>query len=185
MDATWSEVPEDGGTTGEAVGAPRLPEARRIGTGLLGLVLLGAAGSVGDGGAGLSGVPAGLWSGLGALALTAPALLVAHQYLRGRAAPEAIVGALATALVRGGELCLGLVPLQLFFTCTTGRGGTLLGLLLGGVAAGALLGATRDLVDAERAGGGEGAQVATARALAAAWAGLTLLIGLRLGWGLL
>lgn len=83
-----------------------------------------------------AGVAAGLGSGeldvaaragavlmgpaLGATVLTAPALLAVHQFLGLHGRPERLVAALARALVAGGRVALGLVPVALFFAATSG-----------------------------------------------------------------
>ncbi len=172
-----------GEAEGEEVPVAELPAPAEIARGLGGLLALGAAGVLGGGGA--TALPVGLWSGLGALALTAPALLVVHQFVRGRAAPEAVVGTLGSAIAKGGALALGLVPLQLFFSCTTHRGTAFLALLLGCTAVGTLASAAAELVRWERRAGAVGGQLVAAGVLAWSWALITLFIGLRLGWGLL
>ncbi|MBX7084133.1 MAG: hypothetical protein K1X88_33300 [Nannocystaceae bacterium] len=52
---------------------------------------------------------------LGALVLTAPALLAVHQFLGLAAAPDRMVAALSRAVVAGGRVAAGLVPVALFF----------------------------------------------------------------------
>ncbi len=52
---------------------------------------------------------------LGALVLTAPALLAVHQFLGLQAAPDRMVAALSRAVVAGGRVAAGLVPVALFF----------------------------------------------------------------------
>lgn len=56
---------------------------------------------------------------LGAVVLTAPALLAVHQFLGLDAAPERLVAALGRAVVAGGQIALGLVPVVLFFAATS------------------------------------------------------------------
>lgn len=56
---------------------------------------------------------------LGALVLTAPALVAIHQFLGLDAAPQRLVIALARAFVTSGRVALGLVPVALFFAATS------------------------------------------------------------------
>lgn len=165
-----------------AVDPPSLPSLREVGLGLGGLLALGAAGAVGAHGLAVHAFPGALWTSAGALVLTGPALLVVHQFLGLQAAPDRVIGSLAHALARGGALALGLVPFQLFFSVTTTRGPGFLALLLCGIAGSGLLAATRGLVDAELHAGATPMQRLHVRGLAAGWALLTLLVGLRLGW---
>jgi len=161
---------------------PSLPSLREVTTGLAGLLALGAAGAVGAHGLTLHAFPGALWTSAGALVLTGPALLVVHQFLGLQAAPDRVIGSLAHALAKGGIFALGLVPFQLFFSVTTTRGPGFLALLLCGIAGSGLLAATRGLVDAELHAGATPMQRLHVRGLAAGWALLTLLVGLRLGW---
>lgn len=159
-----------------------LPSLRELVHGMGGLLALGAAGVVGAHGLAPSALPGVLWTSAGAVVLTGPALLVVHQFLGLQAAPDRVVGALAWALARAGHLALGLVPFQVFFSVTTARGPGLLALLLAGLGSVGLVAAMRGVVDAERATGATGRSLMNAHALAVGWAGLTLLVGLRLGW---
>jgi len=161
---------------------PPLPALAEVVRGLGGWLALGTAGAVGAHGVAVSAFPGPLWTSAGAVVLTGPALLVVHQFLGLRAAPDRVIGSLAHALARSGHLALGLVPFQLFFSVTTQRGPAFLALLLGGIAGTGLLAAGRGLIDAEVATGTTGAQALHARALAVGWSVLTLLVGLRLGW---
>lgn len=97
-----------------------LPSRALLGS-LLGLLGLGAAAMLGmlELGAPLRLVPSVLFVELGALALTTPALLAIHQFLGLHADVEALVGALAHALVRGGQVAAGLVVVVLAFAVTT------------------------------------------------------------------
>lgn len=164
---------------------PELPELRRVAGGIGGLLALGTSAAFGAHGAVVHAVPNGLWVGGGALLLTAPALLVAHQFMGLSAAPERVMGALAETVARGGMLALGLVPFQLFFSATTLRGPVLFTLLLAGIGAAGLVSAGRQLMDAERAAGTSGLELAPARLLVTGWSTLTVLVGLRLAWAVL
>lgn len=100
--------------------ATPLPSRALLGS-LLGLLGLGAAAGLGmlELAAPLRVVPSVLFVELGALALTTPALLAIHQFLGLHADVEALVGALAHALVRGGQVAAGLVVVVLAFAVTT------------------------------------------------------------------
>ncbi len=161
--------------------AVELPPLRRVLTGAAGFLVLSLVGAVQPTGLSWADAPGGLWAGPGALVLTGPALLVAHQFLALRAAPDQIVGQLAEALARAGSLAWGLVPLQLFFTVSTGRGPGVLALLLAGVGAAGLIWTSRHLLDQERAADAGAAEMARAHVLVLAWSSLTALIGLRIG----
>lgn len=64
-------------------------------------------------------IPALVAPALGAAVLTAPALLAVHQFLGLDAPPERLVAAIARALVDGGRVALGLVPIALLFAVTS------------------------------------------------------------------
>jgi hypothetical protein len=162
-----------------------LPELTRVVGGVVGLVALGASAAVGAHGVLLDAIPSGLWVGGGALLLTAPALLVAHQFMGLSAAPERVMGALAETVARGGMLALGLVPFQAFFSFSTLRGPGLFALLLMGMGIAALMSAGRQLMDAEREAGAEGVPLLRARTLVMGWSLLTVLVGMRLAWAVL
>jgi len=68
----------------------------------------------------------------GALLLTVPALLVGHQFLNLRAAPSALLGALLRGYCGAGDVALGLTPLALLFSATSGLGPLILMLTVGG-----------------------------------------------------
>ncbi len=128
-------------------------------------------------------VPSGLLVGTGALLLSGPALVVAHQFLRLEAPPEALVGALGRAFVQVGRLALGFSPFVLFFAATSGLAGWIYVLVLAGIGLLGLSLAGRDLVAAERGAGapslGRDARMAL---LTWTWAGLAGLVALRIGW---
>ena len=143
----------------------------------MGLVAAAAALGSADATVVARALPALAAPALGALVLTAPALLAVHQFLGLAAAPERLVAALAHAVVAAGRVALGLVPVVLFFAATS----TLWPLALGAavavpgiaMACVALVG----LRDAENA-----ALVMPPRfaLLLVGWAGLALLIALRI-----
>lgn len=165
--------------------AEPLPGPLAFSRALAGFALLGVVAVVGDEAGGLSRAPVGLVSAGGALLLTVPALLVAHPFLSLRAAPEALVAAIVRPFQRVGDLALGLVPALLLFRATSGLAPFLLCVALLGMAALGFSLAVRHLVDAERAAGSEGWGVGTMTLLAWGWSGLALLIGARLGIGVL
>ncbi len=161
------------------------PELSRVLTGMAGLLALGAVASIGGHGALVHVAPSGLWIGAGSLVLTAPALLVAHQFLGLDAAPDEVVAVLGETVARGGRLALGLVPFQAFFSATTTRGPGLFALALAGVGLAALAFAGRHVVDAERRATTNLAQRARAHFLVLAWGVWTLAVGVRLAWAVL
>lgn len=122
MDATHA-VAESPAAEPPVAAEPRLPGALALLRASLGFVALGAMASLDRPvTSGWDDGPLTLVTHLGALALTAPSLLVAHPVLGLRAQPEALVTALASAYVRTGHLALGLVPFGLFFALTTSIG---------------------------------------------------------------
>lgn len=158
--------------------------------GLAGYVLLPAVGVValgvrtGDAAALVHQVLLGATVPTGALLLSVPGLLVGHQVLDLRSAPAALLAAVGRAFLRVGEVALGLCPALLLFTLTTGSAPALMLAALAGLGLAFLLLATRALAREEaRAGAELGPQLKMAL-LARAWAGLVLLVGLRLYWDL-
>lgn len=114
---------------------------------------------------------------LGAMVLTAPALLAVHQFLGLHAPPERIVAALARALVAGGRVALGLVPVALFFAATSG----LWALAMAGVVAvPAIVMAAVALVHLHGAEQSSAPPRSRFGLLVIGWATLTLAIGARL-----
>lgn len=85
----------------------------------MGLVAAAAALGSADPSVVARALPALAAPALGALVLTAPALLAVHQFLGLAAAPERLVAALAHAVVAGGKIALGFVPVVLFFAATS------------------------------------------------------------------
>ena len=119
----------------------------------------------------------------GALVLTAPALLVLHQYLGLNARPADLVAALARAFVGAGGIALGLAPAMLLFSATSGLALGVFVLLLLLVGGAGLRVAWRDLVAAEADGlTVDGVKM---RGLVLAWAVLATAIAARIGWDLL
>lgn len=160
-----------------------LPSPAALARGLLGYALLGAVAALGTDPAAISHAPVGLVSAVGALALTVPALLVAHPFLTLRAAPQALVAAIARAFARVGDLALGLVPTLLLFRATSGLAQLLLALMLVGVGTLGFSLAIRNLVTAESKASADSWSVWKMTLLAWAWSGLAALIGARLAIG--
>ena len=153
------------------------------------LALLGVCAGLGAGEVAVAAraVPAGLLVAAGAVILTGPALVVAHQYQGLQADPQQLVSALSRGFVTCGEIALGLSPILLFFSATSGLWSALYSLFVAG--AGAFGGAVtaRQLLRAETAAQPDGVDL-TARAgmggLVLAWSTLAALIALRIGWGM-
>lgn len=161
-----------------------LPSPLAFGRALGGYALLGVIAALG-GAEGASQAPVSAVSTVGALVLTVPALLVAHPFLSLRAAPEALLGAIARPFARVGDLALGLVPTLLLFRATSGLAPLLLAAMLVGLACLGFSLAVRHLVQAERSANPDYWAVARMSMLAWAWSGLALLIGARLALGFL
>ncbi len=115
----------------------------------------------------------------GATLLTAPALLALHQFLQLSARPEAMVSALAHALVSGGRVAMGVAPVGLFFAATTSQWPLILmaGFALCGIVTATV--AVRSLRAVEAVAGPVAPRFS---ALLYGWAGLTTLIALRIGF---
>jgi hypothetical protein len=126
-----------------------------LGLSLLGLLALGGAAALGmpAGGAALRLTPSVVLVDLAALALTAPALLTVHQYLRLSASPEALAAGLGRALIHGGRVAGALAVVVLFFAATTNL--SVLALLGSLLAVGVFTSATAwvELTRAERIAG--------------------------------
>jgi hypothetical protein len=171
--------------TPSAHGELPLPSPAALARALLGFTLLGAVAALGTDPGATSHAPVGIVSAVGALALTVPALLVAHPFLTLRAAPQALVAAIARPFTRTGDLALGLVPTLLLFRATSGLAQLLLALMLLGAAGLGFSLAVRNLVAAEAAASPDAWSVWKMRLLACAWSGLAALVGVRLGIGVL
>jgi len=153
------------------------------------LALLGVCAGLGAGEPALAAraVPAGLLTAAGAVVLTGPALVVAHQYQGHAADPQLLVSALSRGFVTCGEIALGLSPILLFFSATSGLWAALYSLFVAG--AGAFGGAVtaRRLLRAERGARPVDVDLTTRAGmggLVAAWSTLAALIALRIGWGM-
>jgi hypothetical protein len=126
MHATGLTLPAPPGTD-----TPALPSSivharpplrgRDLSRALLGLLALGGAAALGlpAGSAALRLTPSVVLVDLAALALTAPALIAVHQFLRLSAQPEQLAAALGRALIHGGRVAFGLAVVVLFFSATT------------------------------------------------------------------
>ncbi|MFT4623234.1 MAG: hypothetical protein ACI8PZ_001890 [Myxococcota bacterium] len=170
----------------EGVSAPvDAPPVRSVMLALAGFGVLGVCAAVGApaAGAAAEAISTSLLVDAGALVLTAPALLVVHQYLGLAAEPGALIAVLARAFVTAGGIALGVAPCMLVFSATSGLALAVFVLLLLLVGAAGLRVAWRDLLAAEPAG----AQVSLwkMRGLVLGWAVLASAIGVRIGWDLL
>lgn len=149
-----------------------------------GMALLGLATTLGSGAVEViaPGTVLLLASLLGATLLTAPALLALHQFLKLSARPEAMISALAHALVAGGRVAMGVAPVGLFFAATTSQWPLVLlaGFALCGVVTAMV--AVGSLRAVEAAAGSPSARFG---GLVLGWAGLTTLIALRIGFDVL
>lgn len=152
-------------------------------TGLLGYASLGLAAGLGFGevGVGVRAIPSLAVVGIGALLLTGPALVVGHQYLRLAARPEQLVAAITRGFESAGRVALGLTPVMLFFSATSGLAAPLVMLIACGLGAFGLVSTARALDAAEPVTSDLLARLRM-RVLVAGWAGLTLLIALRIAW---
>ncbi len=167
-------------------GSPALPaakpvRARELSRALLGLLALGSAAALGSPstGAGLRLVPSVVLVELPALALTAPALIAIHQFVRLEAAPEALAAALGRALIHAGRVAGALAIVVLFFAATTRLATPLLVCSLAAVGVFTSATACVELSAAERRAG---STVAPAFSLLLiGWLGLSWLIALRVG----
>jgi hypothetical protein len=135
---------------------PRAPlRGRDLSLALLGLLALGGAAALGlpATSAALRLTPSVVLVDLAALALTAPALIAAHQFLRLSAQPEHLAAALGRALIHGGRVAFGLAVVVLFFSATTNL--ALVLLIASLLAVGVFTSATAcvELTRAERAAG--------------------------------
>lgn len=173
------------------IGAPAAPDPRVLpapGELLLavgGFALLGLCAGIGAGDAGSAAraVTSGPLVGAGALVLTGPALVVAHQFLRLEARPELLVGALARGFVRAGALAAGLAPTALFFAVTSPLGLVTLAASLAAIGLLGLRSTAQALHAVEMARGDRDLlRDARMRALVFFWSGLCALIALRIGW---
>lgn len=154
---------------------------RDLSLALLGLLALGGAAALGlpATSAALRLTPSVVLIDLGALALTAPALIAVHQFLRLSAQPEHLAAALGRALIHGGRVAFGLAVVVLFFSATTNL--ALVLLITSLLAVGVFTSATAyvELTAAERAAGHRVAPRFTLLLLG--WLLLGWMIALRVG----
>lgn len=165
-------------TVDVAAPAAVLPAPSELLQGFLGFAALGICAGLGAGEVATAGrsLPAGLLVTGGALMLTAPALIVAHQFMGLRASPDALVGALARGFSVTGRAALGLCPAMLLFSATSDLWLVLFPLAIALAGALGLLYTLQRLIEAE---GGPDLRLL---GLIAAWAGLVSLVALRLAW---
>lgn len=111
------------------------------------------------------------------IALTAPALLAAHEYLQSTATPEVVFRALIDGFITTGRAAWGLCPALLLFSATT------TGWAVAYLVAGALLGALGLAYTLRRLHAAQGGAWSLAGTpLLAVWALLTTTVALRLAW---
>lgn len=184
-------VPALAATADVAVPAPTLsaPSPRELMLALAGPMALAGACALGasaaDAGVALRALPAGGLVALGSLALTAPALFVAHQLLGLQSRPEDVVTVLARLAVDGGRLLFGLVPAVLLFALTSDLALGATAATVAGASTLLSLRAVRELTLVERATGSGIEPGLRMTVLGLAWAGLLQLVGLRLAWSAL
>jgi hypothetical protein len=154
---------------------------RDLSLALLGLLSLGGAAALGlpAGPEALRLTPSVVLVDLAALALTAPALIAVHQFLRLSAQPDQLAAALGRALIHGGRVAFGLSVVVLFFSATTNL--ALVLLIASLLAVGVFTSATAcvELTAAERSAGHVVAPSFTLLLLA--WLVLGWMIALRVG----
>jgi hypothetical protein len=154
---------------------------RDLSLALLGLLSLGASAALGlpAGPEALRLTPSVVLVDLAALALTAPALIAVHQFLRLSAQPEQLAAALGRALIHGGRVAFGLSLVVLFFSATTNL--ALVSLIASLLAVGVFTCATAcvELTSAERSAGHVVAPSFTI--LLVGWLALGWMIALRVG----
>ncbi|PRP91271.1 hypothetical protein ENSA5_56840 [Enhygromyxa salina] len=155
--------------------------ARDLSLALLGLFALGGAAALGTptGPAALRLAPSVLLIDLAALALTAPALIATHQFLRLAAEPEDLAAGLGRALIHGGRVAAGLSIVVLFFSATTDLAIPTLLASLTGVGVFTSATACVELTRSEREAAGAVAPIFTLLVLA--WLTLSWIIALRVG----
>lgn len=167
------------GNTG-SVSTPTPVRGRDLSLSLLGLLALGGAAALGStaGPMALRLAPSVLLVDIAALALTAPALIAVHQFLRLSAKPEDLAAGLGRALVHGGRVAAGLSVIVLFFSATTNLAIPLLLASLLGVGVFSSATACVELTAAERKGG---VVVPYFPLLLLGWVALNWVIALRIG----
>jgi Trk-type K+ transport system membrane component len=160
-----------------------VPAFGRVLLAFVGLLALGVSAGLGTSSVEALGrfAPAALVVGAGAVLLSSPPLLVAHQLLQLQARPDALGAVLARGVVRLGQLAAGLVPLLLWFAATSGLAPFLAPLALYGAGVFALGSTAMELVAAEVATGERDlARASRMGLLVTGWCGLVSLVALRL-----
>jgi hypothetical protein len=116
---SWVQAPPPSAAAIEAEAIPSVTEVMGSVAAMAAVACAAALGAA-DVGTMVRAIPALVAPALGAAVLTAPALLAVHQFLGLDAPPERLVAAIARALVHGGRVALGLVPIALLFAVTSG-----------------------------------------------------------------
>jgi hypothetical protein len=116
---SWVQAPPQSAPT---IDAEAIPSVTKVMGSVAAMAAVACAAALGaaDVGTMARAIPALVAPALGAAVLTAPALLAVHQFLGLDAPPERLVAAIARALVQGGRVALGLVPIALLFAVTSG-----------------------------------------------------------------
>jgi hypothetical protein len=185
------DIPDQPSTPAPAAALERTPAASATPRQLLlaagGCLALDAAAALGAGDPQVAAraLPAGLAIFLGTVLLTAPALVVAHQFLGLKAKPEELLRALSWGFVRCGVVALGLAPFALFFAATSSLWAVALcgSLFIAGLAG--LSRADRELREVERGIGDaelERRRVGVMTLVVVGWATLSFLVALRITW---
>jgi hypothetical protein len=170
-----TEALPDEPTEERSVSDARVP-LHEVVTAVIGLLAFGATVAVGTGGGSASAgtSPSVALGAVGALVLTAPAVVVCHQYLRIDTPVSAVVDRIAAGLSAGGRLAWGVVPAALFFAATAPGSWPAVIALLGVAVASVLLGSAAWGLD------GLAPSRWTWRAAVVAWVLVTVAIGARL-----
>lgn len=145
----------------------------------MGIVAVTAAMGSADGSVVVAAAGAVVAPILGALMLTAPALVAIHQFLGLNAPPQRLVIALARAFVASGRIALGLVPLALFFSATSGLWPLVLG---GAIAISGVAMAAVALVELRAIETAELVMPPRFALLLVGWCGLGVLIAIRIAF---
>lgn len=161
---------------------PAPPAAWGIARAVGGFAALGLAAGLAGQLHALATSPAGLLTGVGVLLLTAPALVVGHQFLGLRATPGALLGALGDAWGRAGIAALGTAPAVAWLSATSDLGPSVGVAAVFGIGAFGLVRAWHNLAAAEVAAGG---RAVAGHTLGMVWTGLAVLVALRLLYSLL
>lgn len=160
------------------------PRMGAVGAAVGGLLLVGTASALGTGYLNLAvrTVPSAIIITMGAAALTSPALLVAHQLMALKAAPDQVVAALGEGVVRLGALCAGLTPFIALFSLTSGLAPFLYAMALIAACLLTSLSTVHSLAKLEKNANADLSAAPAMAVLGSVWVGLTGLVALRLAF---